>query len=246
MKSKGSRDIIVEVSTKLQNRDSHASEFSSGDAIKNRNYNHIPSPPKRKSLSKLTLTFSPFRSRSGDNSGAKCNTSRNPSSLGTPHTTPMSISSRSTDNSGSDFESSSPIVVIRPAATETVHHHHHYHHHVIPDVKDNKKKKNESLPSPWRSHLTPPSPPPPPLIPSKVNSHGHNRPSNLIPTPLRSTDECPSPTRSTNTSSSSSCSGGGWSSATTTESVSPPSSDVAVHRVGIAPRIMASYGAAAI
>jgi len=265
--SKGNRDIIVEapslttplasniamksVSTKLQNHGSHASEFSSGDAIENRSYNHISSPPKRKSLSKLSSTFAPFRTGFG-NSGAKCNAS-NLSSLGTPHTTPMSISSRSTDNSGSDSERSTPIVVIRPAATETVHHHHHYHHHVTPDVQD-KKKKNDSLPRSWRSHPSPPAPPQqPPLVPSKVYSQGpskvysqgHNRPSMLIPPPLMSTDACPSPTRSTNTSSSSSCSGGGWSSATT-DSVSPPSSDVPLHRVGIAPRIMSSSGAEAI
>ena len=258
--SKGNRDIIVEapslttplasniamksVSTKLQNHGSHASEFSSGDATENRSYNHIPSPPKRKSLSKLSSTFAPFRTGFG-NSGAKCNAS-NLSSLGTPHTTPMSISSRSTDNSGSDSESNTPIVVIRPAATETVHHHHHYHHHVTPDVQDTKKKKNDSLPRSWRSHPSPPAPPQqPPLIPSKAYSQGHNRPSMLIPPPLMSTDACPSPTRSTNTSSSSSCSGGGWSSATT-DSVSPPSSDVPLHRVGIAPRIMSSSGAQAI
>ena len=266
--SKGNRDIIVgapplttpqasnidmkSASTKLQNHGSHASEFSSGDAMENRSYNHIPSPPKRKSLSKLSSPFAPFRTGFG-NSGAKRNASRNLSSLGTPHTTPMSISSRSTDNSGSDFGSSTPIVVIRPAATETVHHHHHYHHHVTPDdVKGKKKKKNESLPRSWRSHPSPPAPPaqqppPPPLIPPKVYSQGHNnRPSILIPPPLMSTDVCPSPTRSTNTSSSSSCSGGGWSSATT-DSVSPPSSDVpSLHRVGIAPRIMTSSGVEAI
>lgn len=259
--SKGNRDIIVKApsltntqasnidtksaSTKLQNHGSHASKFSSGDAIENRGYNHISSPPKRKSLSKLSSTFAPFRTGFG-NSGAKRNVS-NVSSLGTPHTTPISVSSRSTHNSGSDFENSTPIVVIRPTGTETVHHHHHYHHHVTPDVKD-KKKKNDSLPRSWRSHPSPPAPPqqpPLPLIPFKVYSHGHNRQSILIPPPPVSTDACPSPTRSTHTSSSSSCSGSGWSSATT-DSVSPPSSDVPLHRVGIVPRIMTTSGAEAI
>lgn len=256
--SKGNRDIIVKApplttpqasnintksaSTKLQNHGSHASKFSSGDAIENRSYNHIPFPPKIKSLSKLSSTFAPFLTGFG-NSGAK----RNASSPGTLHTTPISVSSWSTDNSGSDFENSTPIVAIRPAATETVHHHHHYHHHVTPDVKD-KKKKNDSLRRSWQSHPSPPDPPqqpPLPLIPFKVYSQGHNRPSILIPPPQMSTDACPSPTRSTNNSSSSSCSGGGWNSAPT-DCVSPPSGDVPLHCVGIAPRIMKSSGADAI
>lgn len=230
-----------------------ASESSGGNAI--RDYNHIASPPKTKSLSKLCSAFTPVKSmppiilRSGENGEYKTKISI-PHSQGTPHTTPMSISSKSSVTSSSnDCETHrTPIIVadgenvmvFRPA--ETVHHHHHYHHHIPPNVKG-KKAENSSRSRRSRSS------PPLPLISSETYSTGR---SNLMPlTPLLlSSDACPISPTSTNTSISSSCSGGGWSSATT-ESVTSPSIEPVVHRVGICPRIvtktmMASSGAAAI